>query len=262
MIDTIRYYKMGLEYDGTSYLGWQTQKKGRTIQDVIRREIEGITGESVRLTGAGRTDAGVHALEQVAGFSTLSKLGCDVLKRALNARLPQDIRVSWIEETDGNFHPRYSAAKKRYFYILSTRTAASASSAFLFKYMWDVHADIDIGAMRQAAGFLVGRHDFSSFRGAGCGAKTTTRTVYCVDISAGAEITFMTCSAKGFFIKIIIEADAFLRHMARNIVGTLVEVGRNRIAPGNVREIIEAGDRRAAGPTAPARGLFMEKVIY
>ncbi len=255
----MRYIKLLMEYDGTDYHGWQLQAAGRTVQSTAEEAIAKITGEASRLHAAGRTDAGVHALGQVAVFATRSTLPSETLKRALNAVLPADIRVLDASETDRNFSPRYDAVRKSYFYVISKH---QKQSAFLFRYVWAVKAGLDLDAMRAAAGILLGEHDFTSFRGAGCSAKTPFRNVSSIEISAYDEISFMTAVLKGEFIKIRIEANAFLRHMARNIVGTLAEVGRGRMSADMVSRVLASKDRTKAGPTAPASGLFLEHIIY
>jgi tRNA pseudouridine38-40 synthase len=248
-----------IEYDGTRYLGWQSQKSGGTIQDILSETIFGILGERVRLTGASRTDAGVHALGQTAVFATASGLEHTVVMRALNAKLPRDIRIIESEEVGSTFHPRYNAIRKSYFYLIS---ADKRQSAFLSPFLWELKTDLDIDAMKEAALHLSGQHDFSSFMGSGCGSKTQVRTVHALDITQCGELSFMTASIRGDFIRLRIEANAFLRHMARNFVGTLAEVGRGRISPGTVKDILRARDRQKAGPTAPAKGLFLEKITY
>jgi tRNA pseudouridine38-40 synthase len=255
----MRYIKLSIEYDGTNYHGWQSQKAGGTIQDIIKEKIQSITGEEVRLTGASRTDAGVHALDQVAVFGTSSYLETGVMMRALNAKLPPDIRILDAGETDGDFHPRYQAAQKSYFYIISE---GKQQSAFLHRFVWCVRTGLDLDTMIKAANLLLGEHDFSSFRAAGCGAKHPVRTINSADISRLDEMSFMTARIKGDFIKIRIEANAFLRHMVRNIVGTLAEVGKGQISPARFGRILEACDRTKAGPTAPAKGLFLDKITY
>ncbi len=255
----MRHIRLIIEYDGTEYHGWQSQKAGGTIQDIMREKIFAITGEKAMLTGASRTDSGVHALGQVAAFGTRSGLSPDVIMRALNAKLPADIRILGSEETNSDFHPRYAADRKSYFYILST---SKLRSAFLYKYMWNVKTGLNIHSMREAAHTILGEHDFSSFMGSGCGSKTRVRTVHSLDISRHRTINFMTAHIRGDFIKIRIEANAFLRHMVRNIVGTLVEVGRGNLSPEMLSKILKCRDRTAAGPTAPAQGLFLEKITY
>jgi tRNA pseudouridine38-40 synthase len=255
----MRAIKLLLEYDGTSYQGWQSQRSGSTIQDIISSTIGSITGERIRLIAASRTDAGVHAMGQVAAFSTGSDLPADVLKRALNANLPLDIRVLSADETHPTFHPRYDATKKKYFYIIRL---SIDGSAFFSRYTWHVRTALDTDAMHTAAEHLSGEHDFSAFRGAGCSAKTTVRTISTIRVSALDSLDFMTISILGSYIKITIEANAFLRHMVRNIVGTLVEVGRGRISAGDIPDILASRDRTKAGPTSPASGLFLEKVFY
>ncbi len=255
----MRYIRLSIEYDGTDYHGWQSQKSGGTVQDVIKEKIQRITGEEVRLTGASRTDAGVHALDQVAVFGTDSSLKAEVIMRALNATLPPDIRIRHSGETNRDFHPRYQAIKKSYFYIISK---GKQQSAFLHRYMWRVPATIDPDAIRKAASFLLGEHDFSSFRASGCGAKHPVRTVYTADIMKLGKIDFMTTSIEGDFLKIRIEANAFLRHMVRIIAGTLVEVGKGNMPVDTFERILQSRDRTIAGPTAPAKGLFLEKITY
>ncbi|MCL4457459.1 MAG: tRNA pseudouridine(38-40) synthase TruA [Nitrospirae bacterium] len=277
----MRNIKLTLQYDGTDYNGWQIQRelrvksqelringqgtrvKGRnnviTIQGVIQEAIKKITGEDVKLIGAGRTDAGVHALAQVASFKTSSMLSPEVLTRALNANLPDEIRVIKASDEPPDFHPRYGAKSKIYFYLISN---SHIVSPFLYRYAWKIPHKLDFDAMAGALKFLKGRHDFSSFRGSGCGAKNTVRTVMDASIEHLNAIDFMTARLEGDFIKMRIEADAFLRHMVRNIAGTVIEAGRGKIDPANIEKIITSKDRKNAGPTAPARGLFLEKVIY
>ncbi|MBI5639157.1 MAG: tRNA pseudouridine(38-40) synthase TruA [Nitrospirae bacterium] len=255
----MRYIKLLIEYDGTNYLGWQTQKSGGTIQDILINRISSITGERVRLTGASRTDSGVHALGQVAVFNTGSELPADVFIRALNAKLPHDIRIIRTEETDGDFHPRYRAIRKSYFYLISN---GRLQSAFLHKYIWDTKTTLDLELMKKASSALLGEHDFSSFMGSGCSSRHQVRTMYSLNITRLEEISFMTAAIKGDFIKIRLDANAFLRHMVRNIVGTLVEIGKGKIPPEGLHEILLSRDRTKAGPTAPAKGLFLEEIRY
>jgi tRNA pseudouridine38-40 synthase len=255
----MRLIRLCIEYDGTGYRGWQTQREGRTVQDVVADAVHRLTGEKPRLTGASRTDAGVHALGQVAAFATESALGAGVIMRALNSMLPPDIRVLEAADADNAFHPRYSARQKRYFYLLCM---GGPPSAFLRRHVWDLKCCLDLAAMRRVASTLLGEHDFSSFRGSGCSSRTQIRTVYRLEITRYDSMSFMTADLKGNFVRISIEANAFLRHMVRNIVGTLVEVGRGKISEEEFGRILLSCDRTMAGPTAPARGLFLEKIFY
>ncbi len=247
-----------LQYDGSAYNGWQVQPSGTTIQGLLQECILKLTGERTHVMGAGRTDAGVHALEQIAAFGSNSRLHPDVIKRALNALLPQGIRVMEVADANEDFHPRYNALSKRYFYLIANMTEAPV---FLHKCVWRLSTELQVEAMKTGAAHLLGKHDFSSFRGSGCGAKNPARNIYCLEVKTLHEIVLFA-DLQGNFIKITAEADGFLRHMVRNIVGTLVEVGRGKMEPERVKEILEAKDRRLAGPTAPPQGLFLEKVFY
>lgn len=255
----MKQIKLIIEYDGTNYQGWQTQRSGLTLQDIISKTISEITSERIQLTSASRTDAGVHALGQIAVFRSDTRLPADTLKRALNAKLPMDIRILDAEEPDHEFHPRYDAVKKSYFYLIEK---TQKQSVFFHRYAWGIPVGLDLAGMGSAASFLEGEHDFSAFRGTGCGAKTTVRTVHSITLTRYDSIDFMTARIHGDFIKIRIEANAFLRHMVRNIVGTLAEVGKGRIPPEEVKNILASRDRKMAGPTAPAKGLFLEKIYY
>lgn len=251
--------KLLLEYDGTAYQGWQIQKRGLTIQGILEERIVKITGSQSRVIGASRTDAGVQAFGQVAAFRTESRLDPETIKKALNALLPEDIRVRDVSEVDESFNPRHNAQRKSYFYIISKQ---KESSAFFYRYAWMVKQALELKSMMEAAQILVGKHDFSSFMGTGSSTKKPIREIFSLCIERLEEMDFMTMRMKGEFIKIRIEASGFLRHMARNIVGTLVEIGRGRIPAHRMKEILRSCDRRLAGPTAPARGLFLERIVY
>ena len=255
----MRRIRLALQYDGSMFQGWQVQPSGTTIQGLLQDCIFRLTGERVKVIGAGRTDAGVHAIEQVAAFDSGSGLRIDVIKRALNAMLPQDIRVMDAKDVEGDFHPRYSARAKCYVYMLANMRDVPV---FMDRYVWWITCPLDLEAMRAASASLIGRHDFTSFRGSGCGAKNPVRTVHSLEVEKFSEAAFLVTKFRGEFIKITVEADAFLRHMVRNMVGTLVEAGRGRLSSERVRVILESRDRRLAGPTAPAKGLFLEKVSY
>ncbi|TNF54117.1 tRNA pseudouridine(38-40) synthase TruA [bacterium] len=251
--------KLVLQYDGTDYSGWQVQKREKTIQSVLESAIRTITGEQVRVTGAGRTDAGVHALRQVATFRTRTHLKANVLFRALNANLPSDIYVVRATECDSGFHPRFDAKRKTYSYIISS---TGLFSVFLKRYSWQIPYEMNISSMRKAAKLLVGQHDFSCFRASGCSSKSAVRTIKGISISRTDAFGFIGFQFRAPLIKISIQADAFLRHMARNIVGTLVEVGRGKVPAQEMKRIMESKDRKCAGQTAPAQGLFLEKIVY
>ena len=255
----MRRMRMILQYDGTAYRGWQVQRTGTTIQGLLQDMISRLTGERVQVVGAGRTDAGVHALAQVASFDTSSRLEPPALQRGLNALLPPDIRVTVLDEVTSEFHPRYSAHGKRYIYLMANMKQVPV---FIGRYMWVIRAPLDTAGMNAAAGYLMGRHDFSSFRGAKCGSRNTERTIHSIEVERKEEVMFLFVGFRGTFIRLSIEADGFLRHMARNITGTLVEVGRGMAEPRKIIEILASRDRKVAGPTAPAKGLFLERVFY
>jgi len=247
----MRTIKLTLHYDGTGYVGWQRQASGVSIQGLVEDALRPIEGAAVAVHGAGRTDAGVHALAQVASATIASALPAGTLLRALNATLPPQVRVLGAEEVAGGFHARFSALAKTYEYRLVN---APLVSAFLYRYVWHVPPPLDIAAMRAAAAPLAGRHDFAAFQGAGSGAASSVRTVLDLGWQDGG----------GFDLPLVfrITGDGFLRHMVRNIVGTLVEVGAGRTPVGQVETILASRDRTQAGPTAPAHGLFLTVVRY
>jgi tRNA pseudouridine38-40 synthase len=255
----MRKIKLRIEYDGTAYHGWQRQKDETTIQGIIEDSVLKITGIYSSVLGASRTDAGVHALDQVAVFRTESVLDAETIKKALNAILPQDIRVLEADEADDSFHPRNDAVNKSYFYIIANQ---QKSSVFLYRYSWLVLQSLDTHPMAEASQALVGVHDFSSFMGAGSDIRDARREIYSLSIEKIEAVDFMTAGLRGNFIRIKTEANGFLRHMVRNIVGTLVEIGRGRIPADRMQEILESQDRRLAGQTAPPQGLFLEKIRY
>jgi tRNA pseudouridine38-40 synthase len=255
----MRNIRLLIQYNGAAYNGWQIQLEGNTIQGIIESGLEKITGEDIHVIAAGRTDAGVHALGQCTCFMTGSSLAPDVLREALNAHLPADIRIMSAEEADAGFHARFAAVSKSYVYLISTSRIVSP---FLSPFLWRFPQKLDTGAMAEAMSFLKGTHDFSAFRGSGCGAKTPVRTITEASLEELDSLEFMTFRISGQFIKFRFEGDAFLRHMVRNMVGTVVEVGRDRMAPGDINKLFAQGDRRCAGPTAPAQGLFLEKINY
>jgi tRNA pseudouridine38-40 synthase len=255
----MRKIRLLLEYDGTAYHGWQIQKEGLTIQSVLEDSVLRVTGERSRVTGASRTDAGVHALGQVVVFRTWSGLEPATIKRALNAVLPRDIRVLGTSLAEDSFRPRDDALGKSYFYVIAY---GGESSAFLHRYTWHVPRKLDLPPMLSAADCFIGRHDFSSFMGTGSSIKDPVREIFSLRIEELEQIDFMTAGLRGCFLKITVAADGFLRHMVRNVVGTLVEAGKGRISPDEMKNILQSCDRKLAGRTAPPNALFLEKIRY
>ena len=245
----MRNIKMILEYEGTRYHGWQYQVGRTTIQQVLEECISTITQENIRVIGSGRTDAGVHALNQVANFSTNSNIKARNLLRGINSLLPWDIVVKELMETDGAFHARYDAKSKGYLYQIFN---SPVRSALYSHYAWFISEPLDVERIRETSALLIGTYDFSSFCAANCGIKNHVRTVMNIDVEMNQ------CS----MIKIYVEANGFLKYMVRNIVGTLVDIGRGKLSPTELKGIVEAKDRRCAGMTAPACGLFLQEVKY
>ncbi len=244
----MRNLLLTIEYDGTNYHGWQKQKNGITIQEVLEWGIEKITRENVNLIGAGRTDAGVHALGQKANFKTASTIPVSKLPLALNSVLPADIRVVGCGEVSAEFHARYHALRKRYRYRIYNNPFPSAVYRNYFCF---VPGRLDLEAMREGASYLTGEKDFTSFCSSGSTARTGIRNIFLLDVIK-----------KGRIIDIVIEANGFLYNMARAISGTLLEAGKGKMAPRYIQEILEKRDRRFAGPTLPPQGLFLEEVYY
>lgn len=247
-----RTLKLTLAYDGTDFAGWQIQPAARTVQGTVQSILERIAGEPVKLVGSGRTDAGVHALGQVASFETSSRYACDVFCRALNAELPDDIAVVSVDEAPAGFHARGSALRKRYCYVIHD---SGVRDVFARRYCWPMPYRLDEAAMQRGAAALVGTHDFSSFETAGSERESSVRTVFAVDISR-------PIADRPFEVHLEIEANGFLYNMVRAIAGTLVQVGRGGRPEQWVGEALAARNRSAAGPTAPPQGLFLLWVRY
>ena len=247
----MRTLKFTLQYDGTDYVGWQRQPTGVSIQGLLEEALAPIEGSHVTVHGAGRTDAGAHAMGQVASAAMTSDLDERTMARALNAVLPTAVRVLIVEEVDPQFHARFSARSKTYEYRIIN---APFASAFLRRYVWHIPQPLDIEAMRTAAGPLVGTHDFAGFQGTGTSVATTERTILDLEIEDGA----------GFDLPMVVRitGDGFLRYMVRNIVGTLVEVGVGRWDPWRLLAVLDSRERATAGPTAPPHGLFLTQVTY
>ena len=255
----MRTFKLTLAYDGTDYVGWQRQASGASIQGCLEAALADIAGAAVPVVGAGRTDAGVHALGQVAGVRLGVRIDPGALARAVNAKLPPDIRVVGGAEAADTFHARFDAVAKSYRYRL---LHGPVMSPFLRRYAWHVREPLDAGAMAEAGRTLVGEHDFAAFQAAGSGVQTTVRTVFELTVSAGSARLDRRGGRRRGHDRRRGAGSGFLRHMVRTIVGTLVEVGRGRRDPEDVGRVLRSGDRGAAGPTAPARGLFLTGVEY
>lgn len=240
--------KVTLEYDGTRYAGWQRQPDRPTIQEAVEAALARITQAQITVIGAGRTDAGVHALGQVASFRTERVMSAEEWTRALNGVLPDDISVRRVEEVDDGFHARYSARGKLYEYHILNRPERSALQ---LHRAWHLHKPLDVPAMKAAAALLVGKHDFSSFEGALSDNENPWCDLRRLDVNQEADL-----------IRIHAYADRFLKQMVRTIVGTLVEVGLKRRPPESLKEILDARDRSAAGKTAPPHGLYLIRVDY
>ena len=245
----MRQIKLVIEYEGTNYHGWQIQPHVRTIQEEISKKISQMTGEQVTLLGAGRTDAGVHAWGQVACFQTNSRIPLEGFYRGLNSLLPPDIVIKSVEEVAENFHPQFSARSKIYQYVILNQKVPSAIHRH---FSWHIPCPLDVSAMQKAADCLVGRKNFSSFQAADDEPTDPVREILRAQWIVREEV----------FLDFFIEADGFLKHMVRNIVGTLVDVGRGKISVADFQKILEAKDRRQAGRTAPPQGLFLVAIKY
>lgn len=241
-------YRITIAYDGSRYLGWQRQKKGDSVQAKIEACLSSLTGESVEIVGSGRTDAGVHALAQVANFHCKAVLQPQAIVEHCGKQLPLDIVVTDAAAAGLRFHARYNAKRKSYLYRICN---APQHDVFLRKYAWHVPAPLDLERMRQAARHLVGKRDFRSFTNLKAEEKTTVRHMFAVDITR-----------TGALMEIVMDADGFLYNMARIIVGTLVDAGLGKLAPETFPELLAARSRAASGPIAPPHGLFLQKVVY
>ncbi len=241
--------KLVLEYDGTHYVGWQIQLNGPSVQARVQHALEQLVGSPVSLMAAGRTDSGVHARGQVVAFDSPRELPLKAYAKGLNSLLPRDIAVVSAAEVAPEFDPRRWSTGKRYRYLINNRSMRSPLCRFTH---WEIFKPLDTAAMSTAAVHLLGKHDFSAFRASNCQAAHAIRALTRVDVSGvpGDEIAF------------VVEGTAFLKHMVRNLVGTLVEVGRGRYPPPWVKTVLEGKDRRKAGSTAPPQGLCMEEVFY
>ena len=240
--------KLVVAYDGTNYHGWQVQDNGITIEEVLNRTISELVQEDIKVIGASRTDAGVHACGNVAVFDTESRIPGDKFSFALNQRLPDDIRIQESCEVDADFHPRYADTVKTYEYNILNRRFELPSKRL---YAAFCYYPMDIERMNQAAAYLVGEHDFKSFCSAGAQVQTTVRTIYAVNVTKGDDMVHIRITGNGF-----------LYNMVRIIAGTLMQVGTGLMEPEQVKEILEARDRSKAGPTAVAKGLTLVEIRY
>ena len=249
----MRQIKLVIEYDGTSLCGWQRQPNGPTVQQHIEEALAKLLTHEVRITGASRTDAGVHARGQVASFQTDRPIELHGIRRGLNSMLPDAIAVREASEVELDFHPRFSATGKHYRYLIYR--AADRSPRWRER-AWHHPQSLDLAAMRAAAACLVGEHDFAAFRAVGCAAKTTVRKIHGIDLTEAPN------EAPDDLLAIDVRGNAFLRNMVRIVVGTLAEVGRGYRESAQVAEILAAKDRSCAGMTAPAHGLELIEVHY
>jgi tRNA pseudouridine38-40 synthase len=239
---------LGIEYDGSGFLGWQTQPGGGAVQDALEPALSAIAGAPIGVTAAGRTDRGVHARLQVVHFDSDAQRPPSAWVRGVNALLPDAVAVLWSREVDGEFHARYSALSRTYRYELLNRDVRPGLGAARLGWF---HLPLDLEKMREAAAHLVGEHDFSAFRSSECQAKTPVRTLHALEIEArGARCDF------------VLRANAFLHHMVRNIVGTLIYVGKGKHPPSWAREVLRSRKRSEAAPTFGPQGLYLEKIQY
>jgi len=253
----LRNIRLTIQYDGTGFLGWQRQARGPTVQEELEKALSVMTGETVSVIGSGRTDAGVHALGQVANFKTKSNIPLSGLVKGLNSLLPRQIAVTEALEVPLEFHAIRDAVAKEYEYrIISAKTRQPLWE----NRAWVITRPLDLEGMQAAATHLTGTHDFSSFMASGSQVKTTVRTIHTLEVSCSIDECFPP--VKGQHYQITVAADGFLRYMVRNITGILVEVGLGKRDPDAVRHVLKATDRCRAGPTAPAQGLYLMRVMY
>jgi tRNA pseudouridine38-40 synthase len=244
----MRNLLLEIEYDGTKYAGWQIQKNATSIQGVLEEKFSLILGEKIKVTASGRTDAGVHAKAQIANFKTISILSVHKVLKAINALLPKDIAVKKIKEVALDFNSRFAAKAKIYRYYIYNSTIRSA---FWYKYAWQVPYKLDFSLMERELKVIIGRHNFKSFSASSKKERQMTRRIWGVSLKRKAPLIFID-----------IEGESFLYNMIRNIVGTLIEIGRGKLPPGSMKEILKARDRKKAGPCAPPRGLFLIRVKF
>ena len=244
-----RTIKLTIEFDGTNYYGWQIQREEPTVQQVLRKTISMVLDRPIVLHGSGRTDAGVHALGQVAHFVTDADMDVDILRKAVNRLIPKDMVIKQAEEVDAGFNARFSAKSRTYWYLVWN---SYERSAFFQRYAWYIPAPLDIAAMKKAAACLIGVHDFTSFQGTDRENGHAIREVHSIHIKRTRQ----------HLLVFSVTASAFVKHMMRNIVGTLVDVGKDKISAEAFQTILMQKDRTLAGVTAPPHGLFLKSVNY
>lgn len=244
----MRNIKLVISYDGTCYHGWQCQPDLITVQETLIKAVERIVNHKIKLYGGARTDSGVHAMAQVANFHTVSKIETKNLLRGLNSLLPGDIRIKGVYDVEESFHSRYSARSKTYVYTILNRPF---DSPFYTRYVWHIPYPLNVPSMNRAIKYIKGEHDFSAFKKKN---ESYSSHIRCV-LRSGVK-------KRGDFIYVFIEATGFLRYMVRNITGTLVLIGQGRLKEDSISEILASKDRDMAGPTAPARGLFLKEIYY
>lgn len=239
---------LGVEYDGAGFFGWQVQPDRPSVQSALEKALAAIAGESTSVVCAGRTDTGVHALMQVVHFDTAVTRPLSAWVKGVNANLPESVAVRWANEVPEDFHARFSALGRSYEYLLINRAVRPAVGSRQTGWF---HLPLNLDAMQSAASTLIGKHDFSAFRSSECQARTPVR-----------DLRSLTISRHGDIIRFRLEANAFLHHMVRNIVGSLVYVGKGRHAPEWLGDVLRSGDRARAAPTFQPQGLYLAGVTY
>ena len=247
----IRNIRLFIAYDGTHYLGWQVQPKGPTVQGTIQEALARVLGHKVKLKAAGRTDTGVHALHQVAHFLTTSERSVEVIFKALRGLLPKDIVVWRIEEVDFKFHAQKQALKKTYRYHIYNNLVQNPLERL---YTWWIPQSLDLEAMEKCLEFIIGEHDFASFKKSGTDVKSTIRTIY--------DAKFFWLSDRPNVLCFEITGRGFMRYMVRNLMGALAEVGLGKMTPEDFKKLMDARDRTLAPPAAPAQGLVLYHIEY
>jgi len=239
---------LGIEYDGTGFYGWQRQSEGRTVQTCVEKALSIVADHPVEVVCAGRTDTGVHATGQVVHFDSVAARDMDSWRRGSNSHLPEDVRVQWAHPVVASFHARFVATERHYRYIIHNYRV---NSPLLRNRVCPVYAPLDVVSMQTAASYLLGEHDFTSFRAVACQAHSPVRTLSQLEVSR-----------RGDFIYLDVMANAFLHHMVRCIAGVLIAVGRGEQSPGWVAEVLSAKDRRLSGMNGPPGGLYLVAVRY